>query len=70
MLGCPLILNGLVKGDHSRKAQRDLLEVAGGGLDDQLADLGGTGERDLVDVGMGGQSGTGGFAKVGLISTS
>ena len=30
--------------------ERDLLEVARGRLDDQLADLGRAGERDLVDV--------------------
>ena len=35
--------------------ERDLLEVAGRGLDDQLADLGRAGEGDLVDVVVRGQ---------------
>ena len=47
--------------DHLRalaaEFQRDLLQVAGRGGDDLLADLGGTGEGDLVDVGVRGQRG-------------
>jgi len=34
------------------KFQRYLLKVAGGGLQDYLADLGRTGERDLIDIVM------------------
>ncbi len=39
--------------------ERDLLEVAGSGLDDQLADLSRACERDLVDVVVGRQRGAG-----------
>ena len=46
--------------DHVRRLaaelERDLLEVAGSRLDDQLADLGRAGERDLVDAVVRGQS--------------
>ena len=45
--------------------ERDALEVAGGGLDDQLADLGRAGEGDLVDVGMLGQRRAGRLAEAG-----
>ena len=37
--------------------ERDALQVAGGGLDDQFADLGRSGEGDLVDVGVLGERG-------------
>src|SRR5436309_9604348 len=43
--------------------ERDLLQVAGCGAQDQLADLGRAGERDLVDVGVGRERGAGGLAE-------
>jgi hypothetical protein len=46
---------GVRQDDRRRLAaefERHLLQVAGRGLDDQLADLGRAGEGDLVDVGM------------------
>ena len=42
-------------GRLAAELQADLLQVAGGRLDDQLADLGRAGERDLVDVVVGGE---------------
>src|ERR1035441_3233637 len=42
--------------------QRHFLEIAGGSMDDQLADFGGSCEGNLVDVGMRGQRGPCGFA--------
>ena len=45
--------------------QRDLLQVARRGLDDQLADLGGAGEGDLVDVRVRGQRRAGRLAVAG-----
>ena len=49
---------GVVEDDVGRLAaqfERDLLQIAGGGLHDQLADFGRAGEGNLVDVRMGGQ---------------
>ena len=45
--------------------ERNLLEVAGGGLQDDLADLGRTGEGDLVDVGMLGDRAAGARSHAG-----
>src|SRR3546814_18714592 len=50
--------------DHGRLAaqfQRDLLQISGRGLHDQLAHFGGTGEGDLVDHRMRSHSRTSGF---------
>ena len=57
---------GVVENDVGRFAaqfERDLLQIARGGLHDQLAHFGRAGERDLIDVRMRGQRGAGGFAE-------
>ena len=49
---------GIAEDDGGRFAAQlegDLLQIAGGRLDDQLADLGGAGEGHLVDIVMGGE---------------
>src|ERR1700722_3521818 len=59
---------GVVENDVGGLAaefERDFFEVAGAGLDDELADFGGAGEGDFVYVGVRGESGTGGFAETG-----
>ncbi len=43
----------------------DLLEVSGGGLDDEAADFGRSGEGDLVDEGVSGERSSGAFAESG-----
>ncbi len=43
----------------------DFLEVSGGGVDDEAADFGRSGEGDLVDEGMCGERGSGAFAEAG-----
>ena len=56
---------GVVQDDVGRFAaefERNFFQVAGGGVQDQLADFGGAGEGDFVHVGMRGESGAGGFA--------
>src|SRR5262249_17521382 len=55
---------GVVEDDVRRFAaelERDFLQVARGSLQDQLANFGRSGERDLVDVGMGGKRSAGGL---------
>ena len=52
-------------GDLAAELERDLLEVAGSGLGDQFADLGGAGEGDLVDEIVGGERGSAGLAEAG-----
>ena len=60
---------GVVEDDVGALAaefQGELLQVAGPGRsDDQLADLGGAGEGNLVDVMVRGQGGAGGLAEAG-----
>ena len=59
---------GIGKDDHRRLAaqfKRYFLQVAAGGLNDEPADLAGAGERDLVDVGMGGDGGACRWTKAG-----
>ena len=59
---------GVVENDVGRFAaefERNLLQVAGRGLHDELADFGRAGEGDLVDVRMRGERGAGGFAVAG-----
>ena len=46
-------------------SRRHLLQVARGGLHDQLAYLGGAGEGNLVDIRVGGQRRPGGLAEAG-----
>ena len=56
---------GVREDDRRRLAaefQRDALQIAGGCLDDQLADFGRAGEGDLVDIRMLGERGAGGLA--------
>ena len=56
---------GVVKNNVRRFAaqlERDLLQIAGGGLHDELADFGRAGERNFVDIRMGGQRGAGRLA--------
>ena len=45
--------------------ERDLLEVAGRGVNDELADFGRSGEGDLVDLVVRGERGAGGFSVAG-----
>ena len=59
---------GVREHDHGRLAaelERDVLEVARRGLDDQPPDFAGAGEGDLVDAGMGGERGARGLAEAG-----
>ena len=59
---------GVVENDVRRFAaefERNFLQVARGGVQDQLADFGGTGEGDLVDVRMRGERSAGRFAVAG-----
>ncbi len=59
---------GIVENDVGRFAaelEGDFFQVAGAGLDDQLADFGRAGEGDFVHVGMRGECGAGGFAEAG-----
>ena len=42
-------------GGFAAEFERDLLQIAGGGLQDELADFRRSGEGDLVDIGMRGQ---------------
>ena len=59
---------GVVEDDVGRLAaefERDLLQIASGGLKDELANFGRAGEGDLVDVRMRGQRGAGRFAVAG-----
>ena len=52
-------------GRLAAKFERHFLQVARRGMDDQLADFGGTGESYFVDVGMSGQRGARGLAVAG-----
>ena len=52
-------------GDLPPSSSETFLQVAGRGLDDQLADFGRAGEGHLVDVGMGGDGRASGFAETG-----
>ncbi len=52
-------------GGFAAEFERDFFEVAGAGLDDELADFGRAGEGDFVHVGMRGECGAGGFAEAG-----
>ena len=59
---------GVVEHDVGRLAaelQRNLLQISGSRLQDELAHLGRAGERDLVDIGVRRQSSTGRFAVAG-----
>src|ERR1700683_3021287 len=59
---------GVLENDVGRFAsqfQRDFLQVAGGGVNDQLSDFGGAGKCDLVDVRVRRESGAGSFAIAG-----
>ena len=59
---------GVLEDDVGRLAaefERNLFQVAGRGVDDQLADFGRAGEGYLVDMRMGGQRGAGRFAVTG-----
>src|SRR5262249_23666199 len=59
---------GVREHDRRRLAaelERNSLQIAGGRLDDQLADLGRAGEGDLIDVRMFGKCGAGRLAKPG-----
>ena len=56
---------GIFEDDVRRLAselQRHFLQIACGGVDDQLANLRGTGEGDFVHIRMRGQRAAGGFA--------
>jgi hypothetical protein len=64
----PRVEIGVLEHDQGRlsaQLEREALEVAGGRLDDQPADLCRPGERDLVDVRMRGERRTGGLAVTG-----
>ncbi len=50
-------------GRLAAELERDALQVAGRGLQDQLADFGRAGERDLVDIGMLGDRAAGAGAE-------
>ena len=59
---------GIVEDDVGRLAaqlQRNLLQIAGSGLQNQLAHFGRAGEGDLVHVRMRGQRSAGGLAVAG-----
>ena len=59
---------GVVHDDVGRLAaefERDFLQVAGRGVDDELADFGGAGEGDFIDVHVCGERGAGSFAVAG-----
>ena len=58
------VLRNDVRG-FAAQLERDFLQVAGGGMHDQLADFGGTRERNLVNMRMRGERGAGGFAVAG-----
>src|SRR5581483_10718174 len=56
---------GITQDDVGRFAtefQRYFLEIAGSGVQDQFAHFRGSGEGNLIDIGMGGEGGTRGFA--------
>ena len=52
-------------GRFAAEFERDLLQVAGRGVNDELADFGGSGEGDLVDIVVRGERCAGGFAEPG-----
>ncbi len=63
---CHRALVGVVEDDVGALAaefEGELLEVPGGCLEDELADLGGAGEGDLVDIVMGRERGACGLAE-------
>ena len=52
-------------GRFAAQLEGDFFKISRGGVDNHFADLGGTGEGDLVHLIMRGQRGTGGFAHAG-----